>query len=380
MAFEGVKQVVDQAVASKEENGASLIVMKGGKEIFSHHAGLADVAEKKPFAEDTICRAYSLTKVVTSMACMMLVEEGRLDIGERLEVYMPEFEKPLFLRDGKKIDSLPIRVRDLLNMTSGIPYPGDGGEGIGATNDLWGRLDQSIRDGNSMNTQGFAKGVAKNPLLYSSGDRWMYGASADVLGALIERISGMEFGDFLEERIFRPLGMEDTAFFVPKEKRDRLAVLYENAGDEPTKVSYVNLCIYDYEENPAFQSGGAGLFSTARDYSRFADELASGGKGLISRRTVAFMRENALKDSQRRGFDWENLWGYGYGCLVRCVENRNLAGSLASVGSFGWDGWTGPYVLIDPAEELSVTLFLQRANAGTTRLARNTVNAVYADI
>ncbi|MBR0146031.1 MAG: beta-lactamase family protein [Eubacterium sp.] len=391
MGFEHVRKVMDDFIARKEENGASLVVTKGGEPVFTYSAGLADVEQGVPFTEDTICRAYSATKVVTGVACMLLVERGQLDIGERLEVYMPEYAGPYYVREGQRIASPSIRVRDLLNMTSGIPYPGDGAEGIGETNDLWGRLDESILDGNSMTTQGFAKGVAKAPLMFPAGEKWMYGASADVLGALIERITGQSFGQFLRENILDPLGMKDTAFYVPKEKRDRLAVLYDNAGDHPTKTSYVNLCIYDYEEEPAFQSGGAGLFSTARDFSRFAGGLAGGAmegdtatdasiKRILQPRTIDFMRENGLKPEQRVSYDWENLWGYGYGNLVRCIENRNQAGSLASVGSFGWDGWTGPYVLIDPDAEISVTLFLQRAGAGTTRLARNVVNAVYGDI
>ena len=391
MGFEHVRKVMDDFIARKEENGASLVVTKGGEPVFTYSAGLADVEQGVPFTEDTICRAYSATKVVTGVACMLLVERGQLDIGERLEVYMPEYAGPYYVREGQRIASPSIRVRDLLNMTSGIPYPGDGAEGIGETNDLWGRLDESILDGNSMTTQGFAKGVAKAPLMFPAGEKWMYGASADVLGALIERITGQSFGQFLRENILDPLGMKDTAFYVPKEKRDRLAVLYDNAGDHPTKTSYVNLCIYDYEEEPAFQSGGAGLFSTARDFARFAGGLAGGAmegdtatdasiKRILQPRTIDFMRENGLKPEQRVSYDWENLWGYGYGNLVRCIENRNQAGSLASVGSFGWDGWTGPYVLIDPDAEISVTLFLQRAGAGTTRLARNVVNAVYGDI
>ena len=390
MGFEHVRKVMDDFIARKEENGASLVVTKGGEPVFTYSAGLADVEQGVPFTEDTICRAYSATKVVTGVACMLLVERGQLDIGERLEVYMPEYAGPYYVREGQRIASPSIRVRDLLNMTSGIPYPGDGAEGIGETNDLWGRLDESILDGNSMTTQGFAKGVAKAPLMFPAGEKWMYGASADVLGALIERITGQSFGQFLRENILDPLGMKDTAFYVPKEKRDRLAVLYDNAGEHPTKTSYVNLCIYDYEEEPAFQSGGAGLFSTARDFARFAGALAGGAmegdtatdasiKRILQPRTIDFMRENGLKPEQRVSYDWENLWGYGYGNLVRCIENRNQAGSLASVGSFGWDGWTGPYVLIDPDAGISVTLFLQRAGAGTTRLARNVVNAVYGD-
>ena len=394
--FEYAKRVMDDFIARKEENGAALIVTKGGTPAFEYRVGLADVEQGVPFTEDTICRAYSATKVVTATACMLLMERGQLDIGERLEVYMPEFASPYYLREGQRIASPSIRVRDLLNMTSGIPYPGDGGEGISETNALWGRLDESIRDGNSMTTQGFAKNVAKSPLLFPAGEQWMYGASADVLGALIERIADQPFGDFLRENILDPLGMEDTAFYVPKEKRDRLAVLYDNAGEHPARTSYVNLCIYDYEEEPAFQSGGAGLFSTAKDFAKLAGALAAGrtihenesGRAartelkerILQPRTIDFMRENGLTPAQRTSYNWENLWGYGYGNLVRCVENRNQAGTLATVGSFGWDGWTGPYVLIDPDAGVSVTLFLQRAGAGTTRLARNVVNAVYGAV
>ena len=407
MNFENVKKVMEDFIARKEENGASLVVTKAEEPVYTCNAGLADVEQSVLFTEETICRAYSATKVVTAVACMLLMERGQLDIGERLEVYMPEFAEPYYMRDGQRIASPSIRVRDLLNMTSGSPYPGDGAEGIDGTNQLWGRLDQSIRDGNSMTTQGFAKGVAKNALMFPAGETWMYGASADVLGALIERITGQNFGEFLRQNILDPLEMNDTAFFVPKEKRDRLAVLYECAGEHPTKPSYVNLAIYDYEEDPAFQSGGAGLFTTAKDFAKLAaalsvgmdcgsrqpsatsgrddhrtghssaDHVGSGKKGLLLPRTIGFLRTNGLLPSQRKTYNWENLWGYGYGNLCRCVEERNQAGTLASVGSFGWDGWTGPYVLIDPDAEVSVTLFLQRAGAGTTRLARNVVNAVY---
>ncbi len=380
MTFRKTKAVLERFIEEKKENGAAVVITRHGIPIFSASAGERDVENHLPFTEDTICRAYSCTKVATGMAVMMLVQEGKIDIGERLEVYMPEFEKPYLLKEGNKIDCPPIRVRDLLNMTSGIPYPGEGTEEMQMTNDLWYRLDQSIRDGNSMTTRGFAKGVAKAPLLFTPGDRWMYGASADVLGALVERVSGMEFADFLEERIFKPLGMTDTAFFVPGEKRDRLAVLYDSAGENPTKPDYVNLCIYDFEEKPAFQSGGAGLFTTAEDYAKLGAELSFGARGLLGRRTVDFMRENALNSEQRRSFDWESLWGYGYANLVRMVMDRNRAGTLASKGAFGWDGWTGTYILIDPAEELSITLFLQRANSGTTQLSRNLVNAVYGDL
>ena len=380
MNFTRTKAVVDDAIAKKQENGVSLVVTRHGIPVLTHSAGYADVETQKPFTEETICRIYSCTKLATATACMLLMQRGQPDIGERLEVYLPAFSEPYFIRDGKKISSPSIRVRDLLNMTSGIPYPGEGAEGIEMTNDLWGRLDVSIQEGNSMTTRGFARGVAKNALMHTAGEHWMYGASADVLGALVETISGMTFAEFLEKEIFQPLEMSDTAFHVPINKRDRLATLYDSAGEKPTKPTYVNLCIYDFDDVPSFQSGGAGLFSTAKDFSRLSAELSFGKVGILSRRTVDFMRENGLTPSQRVTYNWENLWGYGYGNLVRTLENHNAAGSMASEGAFGWDGWTGPYVLVDPKEELSITLFLQRAGAGTTPLSRNVVNAIYGEL
>ena len=381
MKLTHAKVVLDHFIETKQENGAALVVTRHGIPAFTYSAGLANVEEKVPFTENTICRIYSCTKVVTAVACMILVERGQLDVNKQLAEYMPEFADPFFFRDGNRVSSMPIRVKNLLNMTSGIPYPGgDGMEGIEATNELWYRLDQSIRDGNPMSTRGFARGVAKNPLAFSAGDRWMYGGSADVLGALVEVISGKSFAEFLDEEIFKPLGMKETAFFVPKEKRDRLAVLYDSVGDHPTRPDFVNLGVYDFEELPAFQSGGAGLFSTAKDFAKFGAELSFGTAGILSRRSIDFIRENGLTKNQRRTFDWESDWGYGYGCLVRTLESRQSAGSLAGNGAFGWDGWTGCYIQIDPEEELSINLFMQRANTGTTDLSRSVVNAVYSEI
>ena len=380
MKLTHAKVVLDHFIETKKENGAALVVTRHGIPAFTCSAGLANVETGMEFTENTICRVYSCTKVVTAMACMILVERGKLDVNKPLAEYLPEFSDPYFLRDGKRVSSTPIRIHHLLNMTSGIPYPGDGMEGIDATNDLWYRLDQSIRDGNPMSTRGFAKGVAKNPLLFSAGDRWMYGASADVLGAVVEVISGKPFAEFLDTEIFKPLGMKDTAFYVPKEKRDRLGELYMSVGDKPEKIDYVNLAIYDFEELPAFQSGGAGLFSTAKDFAKLGAELSFGTAGILSRRSVDLIRENGLTKNQRRTFDWESNWGYGYGCLVRTLESRNKAGSLAGIGAFGWDGWTGCYIQIDPEEELSIILFMQHANTGTTDLSRSVVNAVYAEL
>ena len=379
MNFERTAEIIDRTVAKHEENGAAFVVTQNGKPVFSHSAGFADIGNRREFREDTICRAFSCTKVATSVSCMKLIENGLIDTADELSWYIPEFAHPFYIENGRKHESAPIRIRDLLNMTSGIPYPGDAREGGSDTSGLWGRLDQSIRDGKSMTTQEYAAEAGKCALMFPAGREWMYGGSADVLGAVIERIADMPLSDFMKKNIFDPLGMEDTAFYVPAEKRDRLAVLYDGAGEDPKLPSYVNLCIYDYDSEPAFKSGGAGLFSTAADYAKLGAALSDGSK-LLGSRTIDFMRQNGLTDIQRTTYNWDSTRGFGYANLVRMLEDRNVSGLSASPGAFGWDGWTGTYLLCDPAEKLSLVLFIQRCGAGTSRLSRLLVNAVYASL
>ena len=380
MELDVIQKIMDKAIADHAENGAAAVITKDGEEVYSCAAGLADVEGGVAFTEETICRAFSCSKVVTAAAAMQLIERGLLDTSWELGWVLPEFSAPYYIRDGKRADSPAIKIRDLLNMTSGIAYPGDTHEGIEGMNDLWGELDMSIRDGSSLTTQEFAAKAGAQALMFPAGDEWMYGSSADIMGAVIEKLSGQRYGDYLRENIFAPLGMEDTGFYVPKGKRGRLAVLYENAAQPPKRPDWVNLCIYDYDSAPAFESGGAGLFTTARDLSKLGAELSFGGKGVISRSAVRFLQQNGLSPQQRRTFNWDSCKGFGYGNFVRILEDPNAAGIFANKGSFGWDGWTGTYLLNDPKAGISVTLFVQRTGAGTTPLARSIVNAAYAAI
>ncbi len=373
-----IDRIVSRTIETHGENGAAYIITRDGETICSGGGGFADVENRLPFTTDTICRAFSCSKVVTSTACMMLIERGLLDTGWELGWIIPEFSNAFYIENGERKPSPAIRIRDLLNMTSGIAYPGGSYEGAEDMNDLWGRLDKSINDGASITTQEFAAQAGACALTFPAGREWQYGSSADILGAVIERASGERLSDFMRKNIFEPLGMSDTAFYVPPEKRDRLAVLYENAAEHPRLPSYVNLCIYDCDSEPAFQSGGAGLFTTASDLSKLGAMLSTGGKGLLSPKAIDFMRQNGLTSEQRVTFNWDAVRGCGYGNLVRSLEDRNTAGLFASPGSFGWDGWTGTYLLCDPEERLSVTVFTQRCGAGTTQLARSIVNAAYA--
>ena len=373
-----IDRIVSKTIETHGENGAAYIITRDGETICSGGGGFADVENRLPFTTDTICRAFSCSKVVTSTACMMLIERGLLDTGWELGWMIPEFSEAFYIENGERKPSPAIRIRDLLNMTSGIAYPGGSYEGAGDMNDLWGRLDKSINDGASMTTQEFAAQAGACALAFPAGREWQYGSSADILGAVIERASGEKLSDFMRKNIFEPLGMSDTAFYVPPEKRGRLAVLYENAAEHPRLPSYVNLCIYDCDSEPAFQSGGAGLFTTASDLSKLGAMLSTGGMGLLSPKAIDFMRQNGLTPEQRVTFNWDAVRGCGYGNLVRSLEDRNTAGLFASPGSFGWDGWTGTYLLCDPEERFSVTVFTQRCGAGTTQLARSIVNAAYS--
>ncbi|MGN1305019.1 MAG: serine hydrolase domain-containing protein [Oscillospiraceae bacterium] len=379
MNMKKISEVMENAVKSGEEVGAAAVIVKDGEPVGEYACGYADVNNKKPMKTDTICRMFSCSKITTAIAAMICLERGFIAMEDELCRFIPEFEHSEYCSDGKIIPcSRRIKIADLLNMTSGIAYPCDE-KGAEAINTVWYELDKSYRDGNMLSTMEFAKRAAACPLLFDVGEKWMYGSSADIMGAVVEAASGMEYRDFLKKYIFDPLGMNDTDFFVPKDKRDRLAKLYECAGKEPKEFTGTNLAIFDFEEKPNFQSGGAGLFSTAEDYAKLGAALSTDGRGIISRKTVDFLSVNSLSDRQRESFVWDSCKGCGYANFMRIVENRNNSGMIVSDGSFCWDGWTGTYLMMDPKEKLSISLTLQRAGAGTTRLAKALINAAESD-
>lgn len=375
-----IKEIINNAVNAGEEVGAAVVVTKDGKAVGSCTGGYADVENKQPMKTDTICRMFSCSKIVTAIASMICLERGLIAMEDELCRFFPEFEHSVFYSDGNILPcSRRIKVADLLNMTSGIAYPCDE-KGADAMNTLWYELDKSYRDGDMMTTAEFAKKAAACPLLFDVGAKWMYGSSADIMGAVVEAASGMEYRGFLKKNIFDPLGMNDTDFFVPAEKRSRLAKLYECAGAEPKEFTGTNLAIFDYEKKPNFQSGGAGLFSTADDYAKLGAALSTNGGGIISRKTADFLTVNSLSEKQKESFVWDSCKGCGYANFMRIVENRNNAGMIVSNGSFCWDGWTGTYLMMDPKEKLSITLTMQRTGAGTTRLAKAVINAAESEV
>jgi CubicO group peptidase (beta-lactamase class C family) len=277
----------------------------------------------------------------------------------------------------------PVLIKDLLNMTSGIAYPDESFEVGLQMKALFDDIQSAYHQDKQVNTVDFANRIGQIPLEFQPGERWRYGASADVLGAVIEVASGKSFGAFLKDEIFLPLGMADTGFYVPVEKRDRFANVYDYDQEQKKLVPFTGdmLAIFDYLTPPAFESGGAGLVSTIKDYSRFALMLANGGvhngRRILGHKTVEYLMTPQLTKEQAVPFTWEQNLGYNYGNLMRILVDPVKAASNGSIGEFGWDGLTGNYFMVDPKEKLILIYMIQRCGGTNPKMFRNLRSILY---
>lgn len=381
---ERMDTLLKQEVATGSVKGASALVLYQGKEIYQNQFGFADAEKEIPMKRDTIIRLFSMTKPITSAAVMLLVERGELDVWDAVSRYFPCFAGRTVwdAENGKEVPAdREITVWDLLNMTSGIPYPNEETEPGRRMQRVLDGLIERRKKGERVDTGEYVCQIATVPLEFQPGDRWLYGFSADVLGGIVEVVSGKTFGSFLREELFEPLGMKDTGFFVPREKLGRFAQSYERTGDGLLPNAESHLGEY-YGEDVAFESGGAGLVSTLDDYSRFASMLTHKGffegKQILGEKTVEFMTQNRLSPYQGRTLTWDSVRGYGYGCLMRVLMDQGIAGTNASPGEFGWDGWTGNYVTMNRKEDLVFLYFIQRRGAGMTPVVRRLRSVTYA--
>lgn len=376
--------LIEKEIAEGRVGGASALVLHRGREIYYNAFGYADVEKKIPMSRDTIIRLFSMTKPVTAAAVMILMERGELDLWDAVSRYLPAFQSPKVWKEEQQCEVFAereITVWDLLNMTSGIPYPDPAHEPGKRMDVVLKGLLAGRAQGKEMDTQEYMRQIAAVPLCFQPGERWMYGYSADVLGAIVEVVSGKKFGKFLKEELFDPLDMKDTAFFVPKDRLHRFAQYYDWTEKEGLQVHRDSHLGEYYEENVAFESGGAGLVSTLDDYSRFASMLVHKGKykdqRILGRKTVEFMAQNHLTPRQRESLVWDSVKGYGYGCLMRVLMDQAVTCYNGSLGEFGWDGWTGNYVAMDFSEELVFLYFIQLCGAGATPLVRKLKTVTY---
>lgn len=380
-----MRRIVQEAIDEGRITGANVLLTRHGKELCGFSLGYADREAEAPMKRDTIFRMFSMTKPVTAVAVLILAERGKLDLWDTVSRYIPEFAHMQVMgEDGSLREAVrEIRIMDLLTMTSGVPYGDTDCEAARKMGALMAELEQERKAGHPADTLEYCRRMAGVPLCFDPGERWRYGFSADILGGIVEAASGMRFGQFLEKEIFCPLGMLDTGFVVPKDKRERFARNYEWNEETGRLEPFLGdaLGLENYEEDLRFESGGAGLVSTIEDYSRFANMLLQNGRldgaRILGRRTVEFMRSNHLNAGQRASCDWDSMKGHGYGCLVRVLEHPGEWGTNAAPGEFGWDGWTGNYVTMSPEDGLVILYFIQRCGAGFTPAARKVRMATY---
>ncbi|MER2268372.1 serine hydrolase domain-containing protein [Methylobacterium oxalidis] len=367
--------------------GLSVSVMRRGRTAFARAHGWADLARETPFTLDTITRIYSMTKPLTSVAVMMLYEEGRFQLDDPVARFLPEFSEMRVLTGGNrnKFESEPARrpitIRDLLSHTSGLTY---GFMEATLVDELYRRngVDFHLKDASLAEV---VARVAKLPLLSQPGAQWNYSVATDVLGHLVAVISGMDFGDFLRERVIRPLGMADTDFHVPPEKLPRLAANYTLFRDRSLKL-YDDAVDTAFANPPAIASGGGGLVSTAADYLRFCRFILNEGEldgvRLLGRKSVALMLTNHLPgDLASMGtprFAESSYTGIGFGLGFSVMLDPARAQILGTPGEVAWGGVASTAFWIDPAEDLAVVLLTQLTPSSALPIRRELRVLTYA--
>ena len=380
----------ERYIASGRLPFAQLQVARDGKLVHQTVLGKASLATGRPLAEDQIVRIYSMTKPITSVAFMMLVEEGKVALDDPVHRFIPSWRELAVYNAGvagaflTRPSEAPMRIIDLLRHTSGLTYGFQMRSNVDAAYRA-GKIDPFER---TDSLEGFVEALGKMPLEFSPGSAWNYSVSTDVLGYLVGKISGMPFEDFLRERIFEPLGMVDTAFMVPPDKAQRFADCYVTAPDG----KLVPAGGPNFLEAPKAASGGGGLVSTATDYMRFCEALRGGGAlgdaRLIGPKTLALMRANHLPggrdlaDLSISMFSEAMYQGVGFGLGFAMTNDPVRTGIAGSVGEYWWGGMASTAFWIDPVEDVCVVFLTQLVPSSTypiRRELRTMINAAIVD-
>ena len=356
-------------IADKALPGATIMVARKGKVVYAKAFGLRDPAKPDAMQVNAIFRIYSMTKPMASVAAMILVEEGKLQLSDPVAKHLPAFKDLQAYTAAGTEPARPMTVQDLLRHTSGLGY-GEITSNAAFKEALTkaglykpGNIDFDARD---MTPAEQVNRLAAVPLLRQPGTAWEYSLSTDVLGRVIEAASGKRLGDFMAERIFRPLGMNDTAFYVPEAKMNRLAASFDKdpATGNPFKL-------IDVSRLPGNDSGGAGAVSTAPDYLRFAQMMLNGGtldgQRILSRTTVRWMTSDHLgpripiAQSPGGSVLFPSLYTFGLGLAVR--PGDGLASTPGSASDYNWGGYAGTVFWVDPKEQIVGVMMMQSPGA-----------------
>lgn len=379
--MERLDELIWEHVNNNQIKGAQIGVYHNGKTVYENAYG---------YQAGAIYRLYSLSKPVAAVAALLLFEQGRLDLLSPVSRFLPEFgEMNVWTSNGIKKADKPITIWDLLNMTAGIVYPDEDGPGR-IMQEAFDEIQRKTDTGEAYSTREVIQIIASQPLAFQPGENFRYGLCADVLGAVIEVITGQKLSVYYRENIFEKLEMKDTGFYVPKDKLNRLTELCckketaEGTILEPDHERHLGLG-YGMVP-PAFESAGAGLYSTLEDYAHFANMLAAKGRykkqRILSESTVEMLSMNQLGVVQREDLckAFAYLKGFGYGNLMRIHMQPGISGMNSPVGEFGWDGWSGPYCSIDPSRQLVVLYMTQISGYSGWELIRNIKAVVNARI
>jgi len=349
---------IESFVQEEKHAGISVLLLRKGQVADFFAVGFRDRQAGAPMQGDTIVRIYSLTKIITSVAAVTLIEEGKLGLSHPIKDYLPEFNDMRIFAGGSAQNrelipaEVPINVHHLFTHTSGFTY-GDNEEPLDEFYQMAG-LEKagSLAD--------LVRMLATLPLKREPGTMYEYGFSTDILARLVEVVSGQPFDLFLQQRILEPLGMADTGFRIDATKLNRLAKVYEhgtNGGLQPVQ----HFEFEAVEGQKKFPMGGSGLFSTIEDYSRFAQMLCNGGElngvRILSRKAFEQMTVDHLAGKPVANRTYSEGYGFGLGVAVRI--NDGLAGTLGTLGSFGWSGKATTLCVMDPVEELVMLVFTQ---------------------
>jgi CubicO group peptidase (beta-lactamase class C family) len=356
----GMKELVDQGRLA----GVVTMVSRHGRVVEFDAAGKRDIAANAPMQKDSIFRIYSMSKPITGVAMMILFEEGKWQLNDPVAKYIPEFAKlKVYGTDANnnvvmKDQVHPVTMRELMSHSGGFTYGFFSNTAVDKM-----QIDADLLNPNNTLDE-FIKRVAKLPLNAQPGSEWHYSISVDIQGYIVQKLSGMPFEEFLEQRIFKPLGMVDTAFYVPKEKLNRFAEFYSYDKDGKLQAVGVKEGLnHDFAAKPALSSGGGGLVSTATDYMRFCQMLLNGGQldgvRLLSPLSVELMRTNVLAPSVPILAP-----GAGFGLDFAIYTDPVAAGGYYGKGSYWWGGAAGTWFWIDPVNDLIVLGMIQQA-AGT---------------
>jgi CubicO group peptidase (beta-lactamase class C family) len=370
--LERTRKAYKDDVEQKSIPGAVLLIVRNGKIVTYDAIGYLERAAQTPMKKDAIFRVASMSKPITTVAAMILAEENKLDLGAPVAQYLPEF-RDVKVGAEKATPKRPMTVQDLMRHTSGLTYGLFGNSPV----------DQMYRKADIFSAKSLAemvKTVATMPLLHQPGEAWEYSVSTDVLGRVVEVVSGMDLDAFIQERITGPLKMNDTGFWVKPAAISRLA--------KPDSKS--SLPFAEPTEKPAILSGGGGIFSTAGDYARFSQMLLNGGElegvRILGPKTIALMTSDQLPANTERHTPVAMVLGpfgptpemgtsFGLGFAVRVDAGRNP--EPGSVGDFSWGGITGTLFWVDPKEKLVAVMMVQSPQAVNAFIWRQTRTMVY---